>query len=248
MKTLARFYADLAPFWPLISPAHEYEQEALYAASLFRSASIPVRSVLELGSGGGHNAYYIRRSFTMTLTDLSNEMLDVSRALNPDCRHVCGDMRTLRLGEIFDAVFIHDAIEYMTTEEDLRAALATAFFHCRPGGVCVIVPDSTLETFEPGTDCGGSDADDGRGVRFMEWTWDPDPNDTWVQTEYSFVIRDSRGAITLAHDSHRTGLFAKARWMDLLHTAGFEPEHVVETTTDDRTPRSVFVAHRPAWS
>ena len=35
-------------------------------------------------------------------------------------------LRTLRLGRAFDVVFIHDAIDYMTTHHDLRLALETA--------------------------------------------------------------------------------------------------------------------------
>lgn len=48
----------------------------------------------------------------MTLVDLSPEMLTTSCALNPECEHLPGDMRTVRLGRLFDAVFIHDAIIY----------------------------------------------------------------------------------------------------------------------------------------
>ena len=89
-------------------------------------------------------------------------------------------MRTVRLGRRFDAVFVHDAVDYMTTEADLRAAIQTAHAHCRPGGIAVFVPDDTAETYEPATDHGGSDGADGRAVRFLEWAWDPDPDDTWT--------------------------------------------------------------------
>jgi len=50
-----RFYGDLARWWPLISPPEDYAEEAAFAASVIRTASIPVRDVLELGSGGGHS-------------------------------------------------------------------------------------------------------------------------------------------------------------------------------------------------
>ena len=135
-----RFYGDLARWWPLISPPEDYEEEATFAARVLGSASIPVREVLELGSGGGHNAVHLKSSFVMTLVDLSNEMLEMSRQLNPECEHQQGDMRTVRLGRQFDAVFIHDAIDYMTTESDLRQAIDTAFLHCRPGGIAVLFP------------------------------------------------------------------------------------------------------------
>ncbi|MEU8080421.1 class I SAM-dependent methyltransferase [Catellatospora citrea] len=241
-----RFYGELARWWPLISPVADYAEEAAFAAQLLRSASIPVREVLELGSGGGHNAVHLRDHFTMTLSDLSAEMLDVSRRLNPGCAHHVGDMRTLRLGRAFDAVFLHDAVSYMTTEDDLRQAIATAYAHCRPGGVAVLLPDETTQTWEPGSDHGGVDGPDGRGVRFLEWSWDPDPADSWTVTEYAFLLREAEGSVRTAHETHRTGLFAREVWHKLLTEAGFTPELVTEQTTEDRTPRDCFVAHRRA--
>jgi SAM-dependent methyltransferase len=242
----ARFYGDLAVWWPLISPPEEYEEEAAFAATLLRSATVPVREVLELGSGGGHNAVHLKTAFAMTLVDLSDEMLDVSQRLNPECAHQRGDMRSVRLGRTFDAVFVHDAIDYMTTVDDLAAAVATSYEHCRPGGVAVFLPDHTTETFAPSSDHGGSDGPDGRGVRYLEWTWDPDPEDSWVQTEYAFVLRDADGSVDAVHESHRTGVFAPTTWLRLLSDTGFHPRVVEEVTSEDRPPRTVFVAHRGA--
>lgn len=112
--------------------------------------------MLELGSGGGNNASHMKREFLLTLVDRSPGMLGVSRRLNPECEHVEGDMRSVRLGRTFDAVFVHDAIAYLTTEDDLRALFETAFEHCRRGGVALFVPDCVGETFEPATDHGGT--------------------------------------------------------------------------------------------
>jgi trans-aconitate methyltransferase len=239
-----RFYGELATWWPLISPAEEYIEEAAFAASVLSSASIPVRSVLELGSGGGHNAVHLKTRFDLTLVDISAGMLEMSRRLNPECEHHQGDMRSVRLGREFDAVFVHDAIDYMTTETDLRLAIETAFAHCRPGGITVLVPDHTREDFEPSSDHGGTDGPDGRGVRFLDWVWDPDPTDTWIQTEYAFLLRDPGGSVRIVHETHRTGLFGRDVWLRLLTGAGFEPRAVTEETTEDRTPRTLFVGQR----
>ncbi|MCC6437055.1 MAG: class I SAM-dependent methyltransferase [Acidimicrobiales bacterium] len=235
------FYRSLAPWWPLISPVEDYAEEAAYIARLLRAHRPPVDAVLELGSGGGHLAFHLAPSFSLTLTDVAVDMLAMSERINPTCRHLPGDMRTLRLGETFDAVLIHDAIEYMTTETDLAAAVSTAAQHLRPGGLVVLVPDQTVESFEPGSDVGGADGPDGRGVRFLEWTWDPDPTDTWVQTEYSFVLRDANGSITAAHESHRTGLFPESTWLRVLADAGFSPSRIVEETSEDRPGRVLFL-------
>ncbi len=240
-----RFYGDLAVWWPLISPPEEYAEEAAHAATVLNSASIPVREVLELGSGGGHNAVHLKAHFALTLVDLSEQMLEVSRLLNPECEHRQGDMRTLRLDRSYDAVFVHDAVDYMTSEKDLRRAIGTAYLHCRPGGIALFVPDDTAETFESSSDSGGTDGDDGRCVRFLDWTWDPEPGDDLVLTEYAFLLREADGSVRVVHESHCTGVFRREMWLGLLAEAGFDAQVVLEQTTEQRTPREMFVGHRP---
>src|SRR5215203_2943429 len=170
-----RMYGELAGWWPLLSAPAVYAEEAgIYRRLLVEAADRPPETVLELGSGGGNNASHLKAHFRMTLVDLSPGMLEVSRELNPECEHVQGDMRTVRLGRTFDAVFVHDAVCYMTTEDDLRLAVGSAFAHCRPGGAALFAPDHLRENFRTGTDWGGHDGG-GRAARFLEWTWDPDP-------------------------------------------------------------------------
>lgn len=234
------FYGALAEWWPLISPVEDYVEEAAYFGSLLAAHTPPVRTVLELGCGGGSNAFHLRDRFELTLTDLSPDMLAQSALLNPGCTHVQGDMRTLRLGTTFDAVFIHDAIDYLTVESDVAAALGTARAHLRPGGLVVVSPDATAEIFEPDEDVSGSDGD-GRSVRFLTWTTDPDPTDTWTETEYVFVLRRGDEPVQIVHETHRTGLFDRAAWLAMFDQAGFDARRVVETTTEDRTPRDVYL-------
>jgi SAM-dependent methyltransferase len=179
------------------------------------------RAVLELGSGGGSSAVYFKKRFDMTLVDLSPRMLAVSRKLNPECRHVQGDIRTLRLGRSFDAVFVHDAICHMTTEADLRALMATAFEHCRAGGVALFVPDFVRETFNESTDHGGGDSPRG-SVRFLQWMVDPNPDDTTYVVDFAILLRKGKGAARVAHDRHVQGLFPRATWLRLLRDAGFK--------------------------
>ena len=149
MSERPRLYSDLANWFHLLTAPHEYRGEGeYYAALLVEAASGPVRSVLELGSGGGNNASHMKRRFTMTLSDLSSEMLDVSRRINPELTHVQGDMRSLRIDHAqFDAVFVHDAVSYLTSEDDVHAMAETAAYHCRPGGSVLVVPDHVQESF-----------------------------------------------------------------------------------------------------
>jgi trans-aconitate methyltransferase len=221
-----KLYDELAPWWPLLSPPEEYEEEAaFYAELLLAAGDTPARTLLELGSGGGNNASFLKQRFDPTLVDVSPAMLDISRRLNPECQHLEGDMRTVRLDREFDRVFIHDAITYMRTAADLRRAIETAYVHCRPGGAALFAPDHLTETFHPGTDHGGADGA-GRALRYLEWTWDPDPTDSTYTVDYSYMLRDSDGTVTAEYERHIEGLFPRAEWMDLIAAAGFEPRNV----------------------
>jgi hypothetical protein len=148
-------------------------------------------------------------------------MLAVSRALNPECEHFEGDMRTVRLDREFDAVFVHDAVCYMTTESDLRQAIATAYEHCAPGGVALFAPDHVVENFRSSSDHGGEDGAD-VSVRYLEWTWDPDPMDTTYTVDYAILVRGSDGSVKVVHDRHIEGLFPRADWLRFLSEAGFD--------------------------
>ena len=217
-----RLYTELADWWPLISPPEEYTEEAAHLAAVFAAATPPVREVLDLGSGGGHVAAHLKGRFALTLVDQSEEMLAVSRRLNPECEHVRGDMRTVRLGRAFDAVLVHDAVDYMTGEDDLRQVIETAFAHCRPGGLGVFVPDYTAETFRAASGGGGGRDAAGRQASFREWAWDPNPADEWIQVEYEFTLRAADGSVQVVREAHRLGAFRRDTWLRLLADAGFD--------------------------
>ncbi len=235
-----RLYHDLAEWWPLLSPPSEYEDEAADLLPRLRtdSGSEP-GTLLELGAGGGSLASHLKRHFRLTLSDLSPAMLAVSRALNPECEHIVGDMRSLRLGRVFDVVLIHDAIMYATEPAAVQAALQTAAIHCRTGGTVAVLPDFVRETFAPGTDDGGHDHPDGRGLRYLEWVWDPDPADHTYLTDYAFLLRAADGSIEVAHERHVEGLFARADWLQWLADAG-----IAARGSRDPFGREIFVGTR----
>ena len=144
-----KLYGELASWWPLLSRPEDYDVDADCVWQLLTGASEkPPAAVLELGSGGGNTASHLKARAKLTLVDRSEGMIQISRALNPECEHFVGDMRTVRLGREFDAVYIHDAIMYLTSVDDLRAAIETAVMHCRIGGNVAFLPDNTRESFE----------------------------------------------------------------------------------------------------
>jgi SAM-dependent methyltransferase len=239
-----KLYRELASWWPLLSAPEDYAEEAaFYQRTIIEACARTPEALLELGSGGGNNASHLKERFRMTLTDLSPDMLKVSEALNPDCEHIQGDMRTLRLGREFDAVFAHDAVCYLTREEDVRAAIETAYVHCRPGGAALFCPDFVRENYRPEADHGGHDGV-GKALRYLEWNWDPDPSDTTYEVFMVYALRDG-GETTVESDRHVEGLFSRDIWLRLMSEAGFKPKAMPFEHSDVDYEIEVFVGAKP---
>jgi SAM-dependent methyltransferase len=235
-----RLYDDLAGWWPLLSPPDEYEAEAEDLLARLGAGNLPKdATLLELGAGGGSLAFHLKRRFRLTLTDKSPQMLAVSQALNPECEHLLGDMRSLRLDRLFDVVLVHDAIMYATDPAAVRETLHTVGIHCRPGGRVAVLPDHIRERFAPATEHGGRDAPDGRGLRYLEWTWDPDPEDDTYLVDYAFLLRSADGTVRAEHDRHMEGLFSRTQWLRWLEEAGLPAR-----SETDPWDREVFIGTR----
>src|SRR3954451_16388749 len=107
---LPRLYTELASWFHLLTAPAEYVEEAgFFRQAILEAADVPPRTLLELGSGGGNVASHYKRQFQSTLVDLSPPMLALSQRLNPECEHLQGDMRTVRLRGGFRPGFLHHA-------------------------------------------------------------------------------------------------------------------------------------------
>lgn len=244
---LPRLYRDMADWWPILSAPEDYEEEAeIYRRVIMSEAVVPPKTILELGCGGGNNASHLKKHFLMTLVDLSPGMLEVSRSLNPECEHVLGDMRNIRLGRQFDAVFIHDAIVYMTTEYDLRRVAETAYKHCRAEGIALFAPDFTRETFRSRTSHGGHDHKR-RALRYLQWDWDPEPDDTAYVSDMVYLLKEEEGTIRCIYDRHTLGLFSRDAWIRTLTDTGFVARTIpFEHSEFPGFAADIFVGRKPS--
>ena len=260
-----RLYNDLAWLWPIVSPPAEYLAEAAQWRDIIRSrlpagagagrgtaagrgrrggsdgSSLP--SLLDLGCGGGHMLSHLTPDFVTEAVDLSPPMLELSRRLNPQTQHHIGDMRSIRLGRAFDVVAIHDAINYMLTEADLAAAMATAAAHLKPGGLALLAPDWLRDTFAGPKVIDWTRSDRAVDITFIEYIADPDPTDSAIESVFLFIInRDGR--ITVEQDRHLSGLFAESVWRRLLAEAGLTAELVATEGYEGGFGETLFVCRR----
>ena len=217
-----RLYGDLAWLWPLISPPGGYVAEADEIATLLRRhCQREVGRVLDLGCGGGHMDYGLKRYFEIVGVDLSEAMLALAHKLNPEVKYLRGDLRAPPTDELFDAVYLGDAVNYMLSEPDLRRAFQAAYDHLAPGGVFFTVAEVTRESFKSPQAHVSHHARQDVHVTFIEDHHDPDPGDTTYDGTLVFLIRRG-GELTVEVDRHRGGLFPLETWKATAADVGFD--------------------------
>jgi SAM-dependent methyltransferase len=222
-------YGELADWFPLLTPPEDYEEDAAELLRLLRaSATHPIGTILELGSGGGHLASHLREAsppVRLTLVDRAPAMLAVSARLNPGVEHVLGDMFGVRLERTFDAVLVHDAASHVLAPREVDALARTCRAHLVDGGVAVACPDHVAETFVPSTEHGGGDAADGtRGLRYVQRDHDPDPSDDVYVADLEIELREHGSGgdtVRTVRDRLVMGMLPRATWTRAFVDAGF---------------------------
>jgi SAM-dependent methyltransferase len=220
-KKTNRLYSDLAWLWPIWEDVEVYREESqLFARLIRKHAKIKVHALLDVGCGGGKNAFHLKRHFEVTGIDISKAMLANARKLNPECTFRPADMRNFELKRQFDSVLINDATAYMTTQRDLLKVFKTAYKHLKPGGVMITHPEECRESFKQNETTIWKAKTDDTDVTFIENQYDPDPKDSTYEKTLLYLIR-KKGKLRIERDFHVCGLFALDAWRGSLRKAGF---------------------------
>ncbi|PKK81924.1 MAG: class I SAM-dependent methyltransferase [candidate division Zixibacteria bacterium HGW-Zixibacteria-1] len=229
MPIANRLYNDLAWTWHIISKPEDYVEEGENFIDKIKAHSqIDVREILSLGCGGGNLDWVLKCAFKITGVDISDSMLANARKINPENEYLQGDMRTVRLGRLFDAVVIHDAVNYMLTPADLKAAFETAYRHLKQGGVMITYAEVWKENFKQNRIRHQTEVKDNIEITFIENFYDPDPADTTYESTFIYLIRTD-GKLQIETDLHNCGVFPLELWPKTLKEIGFE---VIETRFD----------------
>jgi len=221
-KDERRLYGDLAWTWPIISPVEDYiEETELLSNLMIEHSKIEVKTLLHLGCGGGHNDYTFKKHFKVISVDISEDMLSLAKKLNPEVNYKYGDMRTIQLGEKYDAVAILDSINYIKTVEDLQKTFITTYEHLKPGGVFLTFVEKVTGQFtQNNTTCSTHSQGDVE-ITFIENYYDPDLTDSSYEATFIYLIRVG-GKLEVFTDWHLCGIFKLKTWTELLKKTGFE--------------------------
>ncbi|NPB03169.1 MAG: class I SAM-dependent methyltransferase [Thermotogae bacterium] len=132
-------FSHIAPYYDLLFRDINYEEWALYISRILQFARIRVKRILEIGCGTGNlTKHLIAMGYEVVGVDLSEGMLEIARKKLPGVEFIQGDVRTLYLGQQYDAVVsTFDSLNNLLTEEELFQAFQRIREHIKEGGIFV---------------------------------------------------------------------------------------------------------------
>ena len=146
-------YAEMAKYYDRIYSFKDYAAETDRLIGWIE-ANLPStgRRLLDVACGTGRHLEYLDKSFDAEGLDVSQELLELAGARNPNTTFHCADMRTFDLASSYDVITcLFSSIGYMTTPEDLEKAIANMARHLVPGGVLIIEPWLTPDVWKSGS-------------------------------------------------------------------------------------------------
>jgi SAM-dependent methyltransferase len=131
-------------YYDLLYRDKDYAAEASYITRTLRAADQDARKLLEFGSGTGrHGRLLAQQGFDVFGVDRSGAMVRSARSMSIssmqsggsfDCKQ--GDIRTVEMGSVFDAVLsLFHVVSYQTSNVDVLQTFTNAAHHLRPRGV-----------------------------------------------------------------------------------------------------------------
>lgn len=217
---MLKMYSSLSYLWPFLNPLEEFSKEAERINQIIhpfvQSGTRP--AMLEFGSGGGRLLSHFTRNFETHGVDLSTDMIKQSKVLNPSTIHTVGDMRSIDLGKAFDVILIGDSIGYAVSEEDLISTIGNCAKHLQSGGVLILAPDWTAETFRGNNLWSCKVNTHSSEVSLVEYQWQPDNAPGEIHSLFVFMVSGKEDTMVDV-DHHRFGLHSNSVWKAAIDSA-----------------------------
>jgi trans-aconitate methyltransferase len=125
--------------------------EARRVSEEVRRTNPTARTLLDVACGTGRYLPLLATEFEITGIDLNPDMIEAARRNLPDGTFEVADMTDFRLGRQFDVIIcLFSSIAYSVRLERLRATVERMAAHLEPGGVVIVEPWYSPETFWDG--------------------------------------------------------------------------------------------------
>ena len=175
--------------------------------------------LLDIACGTGAQAVYLQNHFIVTGIDLSNEMLEVAKEKVKNATFINADMCNFDLNNQYDVIVnLYGSIGQVETLEQMQRAVSCSYNHLKQGGIFILTPWSTKESFNEALVC-RTKTIELSGFCRMETV--KRVSDDKIKIEYHHLISDNFEVTYYQHANFIT-LFSEHEYESSIQKAGFE--------------------------
>lgn len=236
-------YTESAAFYDALYSTKDYEGEADTLCRLIEQHKrSPGTLLLDVACGTGRHLAFLRKHFAVMGLDLENNLLEVARRRCPGIEFYHADMLDFDLGELFDVVTcLFSAIGYVKTLDNMRLAVGNMARHLKPGGVLIVEPWFSPETWHPGRIHASSvNEPELKVARMTISEMIVETGEHFSRNVYHFLVGTPQG-VRYFTETHIMGLFTHDEYLDAFAASGLE----VVYDPDGLTGRGLYIGRRP---
>ncbi|NYH77276.1 SAM-dependent methyltransferase [Actinopolyspora biskrensis] len=213
----------------------DFRGEVDQIMDVVRARKPHAESLLDVACGTGEHLRYLRENVAHAEgLELSEPMLRVAREKLPAVPLHHADMRTFELARTFDVVTcLFSSVGYMSTVDELTAAIGRMSAHLAPDGVLVVDPWWFPEKFLDGYIASDVVRDESRAVARVARST-REGGATRVDAQY--LLADDSGVRHFT-DTQLITLFEHSDYLGALRAAGCDALHLAGRFS----PRGLFV-------
>lgn len=225
-------YDDAAQWYDRVwGPRRDHRADSSAIAHIARQRNPHSRSLLDVGCATGEHLRHLTRTFDAVGVDVSPGLLQIARSkLGERAALYEADMFHLDLDERFDVVTcLWGTIAYATTPAALRVVAGNIAHHLTSGGLAIIEPWLTPDSF-----------DDAKRVN-VTVDEDEDPVLTIVSTSRRdqdvaelrrLYVAAAPSVLSTVEEHHRLGLFTVPTYRSAFEAAGLQTEWLADGLSD----------------
>lgn len=209
-----------APYYDLIYGFNDCEDEARRLIGIAQRCHPNPRTLLDVACGTHTHARFLREQFDVVDgVDINGEFLRQAKNKNPSGRYFEADMRTFDLGVRYDVILcLHSSVGYLKDESELTKCLGSISRHVKPGGLVMIEPWFSPETFTHGRNSLVTAEDGTHKVARMSRRTRTSESSSLM--EFHFLIAGETGIDSFS-EHHRLALFSRDQMTSAFDLAGF---------------------------
>ncbi|OFZ56113.1 MAG: hypothetical protein A3D92_17695 [Bacteroidetes bacterium RIFCSPHIGHO2_02_FULL_44_7] len=240
MKAQA-LYTDLAIYYDFIYHFKNYQKEAAEVARLIaENKNSQGSELLDVGCGTGKHLEFLQDRFRCTGVDFNPGILALAKQKLPNVRFAQADMSNMNLGRQFDVIVcLFSAIGYVKTYRRLRDTINGFVNHLAPGGVVIIEPWLTKDTYRVGTP--HLAIYDGKDIKITRVNVSQARGDVSI-LDFHFTVAEKDKPVRYFRDKHELGMFDHQRILAMMKKSGLEGRFEPSGFMKDR---GIFIATKP---